>query len=139
MSAAPDQAAVNAETAHRIGDLVHNSFDYARAWSELFASEAEFARICAYRLIVGALVFGALVLGLVIIANALAVSALDRWLHDWVTAFALTLMLNFVFLLVLLAAMRSWWRSMSLPRSRRALRDLLSRIDHETERARASH
>jgi hypothetical protein len=135
MNAAPDQATIGAGTAHKIGELAQHTADYARAWSELFACEAELARISANCLLLAAVGVCFLVLGVVATGNALTAIVLNRWLHDWTSAFAMTLLLNCVILLGLLCAMRGWWRRLSLPRSRRALRELMQRI-HESDQAR---
>ena len=131
MNAAPEQPALGAEPTARISDLAHYTGDYVRAWSELFAGEAQLARICVYRLLLAALWATFLVFGIVVAGNVLAVALLERWLHDWTSAVALTLLLNCLVLFGLLWAMRSWWRNLSLPRSRRALRELMQRL-HET-------
>ena len=134
MNAAPEQAPTAAGTAYKLGELAHQSIDYARAWSDLFACEAELARISANRLLF-AFVWGCFfVFGIVVSGNALAAALLNRWLQDWASALALTLLLNFAVLFGLLLAMRGWWRRLSLPRSRRALRELMQRI-HEADRA----
>jgi len=133
MNAAPEQAALGADASPRISDLAHCRGEYVRAWSELFASEAQLARICVNRLLLAAVWACFLVFGMVVAGNVLTATLLQRWLHDWASAVALTLLLNCLVLFALLLAMRSWWRNLSLPRSRRALSELLQRL-HETHR-----
>jgi hypothetical protein len=130
MNAVPEQPAVRNDAARALGDLAQHTGDYLRAWSELFTDEAQLARICVNRLLLATLCLCALVLGIVVAGNALAAAILQRWLHDWATAFALTLLLDCIALAVVLLAMRAWWRNVSLPRSRRALRELMQRL-HE--------
>jgi hypothetical protein len=131
MNAAPEQPALGAESSARISDLAHYTGDYVRAWSELFAGEAQLARICVNRLLLAALCAAFLVFGIIIGGNVLVAALLERWLHDWASAVALTLLIDCAVLFALLLAMRSWWRNLSLPRSRRALRELMQRL-HET-------
>jgi hypothetical protein len=137
MNAAPEQPALSAGAAHGLGDLAHYTGDYVRAWSELFAGEAQLARVCVNRLLLAAVWACFLVFGIVIAGNLLTAAMFERWLQDWASAIALTLLLNFVVLVGLLLAMRTWWRTLSLPRSRRALRHLMQRL-HETDRANAT-
>ena len=134
MNAAPEQPALGANTSARISDLAQYTGDYVRAWSDLFVGEAQLARICVNRLLLAAVWASFLVFGIVVAGNVLAAALLERWLHDWAGAVALTLLLNFVVLVALLLAMRAWWRNLSLPRSRLALRELMQRL-HETARA----
>jgi len=134
MNAVPEEPPVRDDTAHRIGNLARHTGDYLRAWSELFADEARLARICVNRLLLAALLLCALVLGIVVVGNALAAALLQRWLHDWASAMALTLLFDCAALVGVLLAMRAWWRNLSLPRSRRALHDLMKRL-HEAQRS----
>lgn len=110
------------------GDLARHGIDYARAWSELFTSEAKLARQSAGRLLVAAICVCVLLPGAVIICDALAVSVLNRWLNDWAISLAVTLVLNLLALCALGLAIRAWWGNLSLPRSRRALCELAGRI-----------
>ena len=131
MNAAPEPALGAEDTAARIGHLARCTGDYARAWSALFADEAQLARICVNRLLFAAVWVCFLVFGIVIAGNVLSAALLERWLQDWASAVALTLLLNCCVLLALLLAMRAWWRNLGMPRSRRALRELMQRL-HET-------
>ena len=133
MNAAPEPPTLGADGSARISDLAHHTGDYVRAWSDLFAGEAQLARICVNRLLLAAVWTCFLVFGIVVAGNVLTAALIERWLHDWASAVALTLLLNFVVLVALLLAMRSWWRNLSLPRSRRALRELMQQL-HETAR-----
>jgi uncharacterized membrane protein YidH (DUF202 family) len=137
MNAVPEQPALEAGAATGLGDLAQYTGDYVRAWSELFAGEAQLARVCVNRLLLAAVWTCFLVFGIVISGNVLTAALLERWLTDWASAIALTLLLNFIVLIGLLLAMRAWWRNLSLPRSRRALRHLMQRL-HETDRASAA-
>ena len=134
MNAAPEPALGAADTAARISNLAQHTGDYARAWSALFADEAQLARICANRLLFAAVWACFLVFGIVIAGTVVSTVLLERWLQDWASAAALTLLLNCLVLLALLLVMRTWWRNLSLPRSRRALRELMQRL-HETGNA----
>jgi hypothetical protein len=111
-----------------VGDLAHDTSEYVRAWSALFASETRLATTSALRLVFAALVIPALALAICITVDALIVAVLNRWLHDWSSCIAITLLLNLAGLFALLASMRRWWRNLSLPRSRGALMHLLQRI-----------
>jgi H+/Cl- antiporter ClcA len=137
MNTAPEQPALGDSAPHKIGDLAHYTVDYVRTWSELFAHEAELARICANRLLLATVWVCFIVFGVVVTSNALTAALFNRWLQNWASALALTLLANLVVLLLLLLGMRSWWRKLSLPRSRRALSDLIHRI-HEADGAGAA-
>jgi len=136
MNVAHDSPTLSASTQRKISDLAHHTADYVRTWSELFSCEAELARISAQRLVSATLWVCFVLLGVIVNSNALTAAVLNRWLQDWATSFALTLLLNFLVLVALLLAMRQWWRRLSLPRSRRALGELLERI-HAADRERA--
>jgi hypothetical protein len=135
MNAVPEQPAIKPNAS--LGDLAHYTGDYVRAWSELFAGEAQLARMCVNRLLLATVWACFLVFGIVVTGNVLTAAMFERWLQDWASAIALTLLLNFVVLIGLLLAMRAWWRTLSLPRSRRALRHLMQRLN-ETDRASAA-
>ena len=128
----PLQAGANpttaAERAASLGDLATETSDYVRAWSSLFASETRLAGISVMRLVFAALVLPAVALCICIVVDALLATLLQRWLGDWASSAALVLCLDLVALVGLVAAMRSWWRNLSLPRSREALSHLLERL-----------
>jgi len=129
MQATSEQAAAApAGISQSVADLARHAGGYWQAWNELFLGEMQFARICAVRLLLGALCAGFLLGGIAIAGNMLIAALLQHWLHDWVAAAALTVLLNMLTLLALLLAMRAWWLNLSLPRSRRALRELMERL-----------
>jgi len=138
VNAAPERPSIQPGSAQGIGDLARYTGDYVRAWSELFAGEAQLARVCVNRLLLAAVWTCFLVFGIVVTGNVLTAAIFERWLQDWASAIALTLLLNFFVLFGLLLAMRAWWRNLSLPRSRRALRHLMQRLN-ETDHASATH
>lgn len=138
MNAAPEQPTLGADPSTRIMDLAHYTGDYVRAWSALFSDEAQLARICVNRLLFATVWVCFLVFGVVVCGNLLIATLFERWLHDWASAMAATILLDFVTMLAVLLAMRAWWRNLSMPRSRRALRELMQRLD-ETGRAGATH
>ncbi len=109
-------------------NLARDTSEYVRAWSSLLSSETRLARISLVRLALAALVIPALALGICIALNALIVTALNRWLHDWSSCIAIVLGIDLAALGALLLAMRRWWRNLSLPRSRGALSHLLERL-----------
>ena len=130
--ATPEQPALDDRAALGISGLAHDIGEYVRAWTALLSDEAELARICLNRLLLAALWLCFLAAGTVVAGNVLTALMLERWLQDWAGAVAVTLLLNFAVLFALLQAMRAWWRNLSLPRSRRALRELMRRL-HETD------
>jgi hypothetical protein len=111
-----------------IEHLAHDSSEYLRAWSVLFVAETRLARTSALRLAFAALVIPVLVLAICITVDALIVTLLNRWLHEWSLCIAITALLDLAGLCVLLVAMRHWWHNLSLPRSRGALTHLLGRM-----------
>jgi hypothetical protein len=109
-------------------NLARDTGEYVRAWSALLGSETRLARISLVRLALAALVIPALALGICIALDALLVTALNHWLHEWSSCIAIVLAIDLVALGALLLAMRRWWRNLSLPRSREALTRLLGRL-----------
>jgi hypothetical protein len=111
-----------------IDELARDTSAYLRAWSALLASETRLARACVLRLAIAMLVVPALVLIIFAAADAVLAATLNRWLDDWSSSLAIVLCADTVGLCALLAAMRRWWRNLSLPRSRDALTRLLRRL-----------
>lgn len=136
---APREAARSdgVDAAQDVSDLARHAGDYLHAWSDLFSGEVQFARICANRLLGGVLCVCFLLCGIAITANLALIALLQHWLHDWAGAALLTLLLDVIALFAMLLAMRAWWLNLSLPRSRRALRQLMQRL-HATHHASAS-
>jgi hypothetical protein len=123
--AAPGTTPIEASLA----ELSSRAFDYARALMELVVTEAAVARINFVRLLIGALLVPALALGLFVCADALLADILFELSGRWLFALACVMLCNVVALLVLLWMLRSWWRSLSLPRSRAAITALWTRHD----------
>ena len=111
-----------------LGDVAHDTSQYAQAWAELLVSETRLARASIARLVLSALIVPALALAIAITLDALIVSILQRWLIDWSSCVAIVLLLNLGGLFGLIFAMRHWWHNLSLPRSRGALSQLLERM-----------
>jgi hypothetical protein len=88
MNAVPEQPAVKPGVG--LGDLAHYTGDYVRAWSELFAGEAQLARMCVNRLLLATVWACFLVFGIVVTGNVLTAAMFERWLQDWASAIALT-------------------------------------------------
>jgi hypothetical protein len=128
------EASEAADVLRGVGDLSCHAADYLHVWKELFSEEMQFAHICADRLLLGTLCVCVLLVGIAVAGNLMIAALLHRWLQDWASAAALTLLLNLGALFAQLLAMRAWLSSLSLPRSRRALRDLMQRL-HATARA----
>jgi hypothetical protein len=124
----PGANPAGADRGASLANLAIDTSDYVRAWSALFASEARLAGVSVLRLGLGMLIVPALVLMICVSADALLVTLLQRWFHDWASATAAVVLFNVVCLVGLLAAMRRWWRNLSLPRSRSALGHLLERL-----------
>jgi len=124
----PGANSAAADRGASLANLAIDTSDYVRAWSALFASEARLAGVSVLRLGLGMLIVPALVLMICVSVDALLVTLLQRWFHDWASATAVVVLFNVVCLGGLLAAMRRWWRNLSLPRSRSALGHLLERL-----------
>jgi hypothetical protein len=122
---APGAAPVDASLA----DLSARAIDYARALKELVVSEAAVAKFNLARLLIGALLLPAIALGLVVAADALIAALLFELSGHWLFAIAAVALCNVAALFALLWALRSWWRSLSLPRSRAAITALWTRHD----------
>ena len=127
-AAAPAADATTGSTAAAasasLADLVRDSSEYAHALGQLVASEAELAKVNFTRLLIVALLVPAIAGGGVLAIDALFAALLDHWLHDWVVAIATVATINLSLLGTALWLLRSWWRSLSLPRSRAALASL---------------
>jgi hypothetical protein len=124
----PGANPAGADRGASLANLAIDTSDYVRAWSALFASEARLAGVSVVRLGLGMLIVPALVLVICISVDALLATLLQRWFQDWASATALVVFFNVACLCGLLAAMRRWWRNLSLPRSRTALGHLLERM-----------
>ena len=122
---APGAAPVDASLA----ELSTRALDYARALKDLVVSESAVARINLARLLIGALLLPALALGLFVCADALLAELLFELSGRWLFSIAAVTLCNFAALLALLRALRRWWHSLSLPRSRAALTALWTRHD----------
>ena len=116
-----DALAAPAEGGASLTDVAQHTAEYARAWGSLLINEAVLAKANLVRLLILALIVPALALGILLSIDALLAALLHRWLQDWSLAVCGVLSLNMVALLATLMLLRSWWRSLSLPRSRAAL------------------
>ncbi len=119
---APDAAA-----AATLADVVRDSAEYARALGHLVASEAELAKVNLVRILIVALLLPAIAAGGVLSLDAFFAALLFRWMQDWSLAIGTVALANLVLLAALFLALRSWWRTLSLPRSRAAFASLWER------------
>jgi len=119
---APDTAA-----AATLGDVVRDSAEYARALGQLVASEAELAKVNLVRILVVALLLPAIAAGAVLSIDAFFAALLFRWMQEWSLAIGTVVLADLVLLAGLFWALRSWWRTLSLPRSRAAFAGLWER------------
>jgi hypothetical protein len=117
-AAAEHKAAVEAA---RLIDLAHETTDYARAWAQLAAGEASLAKYNLVRMLIVALLVPAMAAGVVVGLDASAVALLQTLLHSWSISTGIVAVLNIVLLLGMLWQLRSWLKSLSLPKSRAAL------------------
>jgi hypothetical protein len=109
------------ELAASLAGLARDSSGYARALGQLVAGEAELAKTNLTRLLVVALLAPAIAAGSVMTLDAMLAALLMRWLHAWTWAIGIVAAANVALLLTSLWLLRTWWRSLSLPRSRAAL------------------
>jgi len=119
---APDTAA-----AATLGDVVRDSAEYARALGQLVASEAELAKVNLVRILIVALLLPAISAGAILSIDAFFAALLFRWMQEWSLAIGTVALANLVLLAGLFWALRSWWRTLSLPRSRAAFAGLWER------------
>jgi len=119
---APDTAA-----AATLGDVVRDSAEYARALGQLVASEAELAKVNLARILIVALLLPAIAAGAILSIDAFFAALLFRWMQEWSLAIGTVALANLVLLAGLFWALRSWWRTLSLPRSRAAFAGLWER------------
>jgi len=110
-----------------LGDLVRDAGDYAQALARLAALEAHQAKVSLPRLLIVALLLPAIAVCAALAIDAGAATLLAAWLHDWTWAIGLVAAANVVLLLGALQLLRSWWRALSLPRTRAAIAELRRR------------
>jgi hypothetical protein len=111
-----------------LSELAAHTSAYARAWGGLFLSEAALAKRNLIRILLVALVVPAIALSILLCVDALIAGLLEIWLHTWIGAIALTLLCNMIGLAGLFFLLRSWWRTLSLPRTRAALTRLMEAL-----------
>jgi len=109
-----------------LGDLARDTGAFAKAWFSLIASEAALAKVNLVRIILVALLVPAIAIGIVVGVNGIAVTLLYALITNWPLAFLGTAVLNIAILVWMLWMLRNWWRTLSLPRSRKALTGLWS-------------
>jgi hypothetical protein len=105
-------------------DLAHDALAYARAWGNLVISEAAVARVNIVHLLIGALLVPVLAFGLVLAVDVLLAALVFEFARDWLIAAIAVGVANVAGLVALGWLLRNWWRSLSLPHSRHALRRL---------------
>lgn len=121
-----DPAPDDASGERTLLEVVRDGAAYARAWSHLVSSEAALARAHLVYIAVGALLLPALAFGIVAAADAVLAALLFELLHNWLLAVGAVALLNVAAVFILLWLLRNWWRTLSLPLSRRALNRLWS-------------
>lgn len=105
-------------------DLARDAWAYARAWGNLVTSEAAVARVNLVHLLVGALIVPVLAFGTVLAVDVLLAALVYEFVRDWLVAAVAVGAANIIGLVALGWLLRNWWRSLSLPHSRQALRQL---------------
>lgn len=105
-------------------DLARDALAYARAWTNLVSSEAAVARVNLVYLLIGALLVPVFAFGLVLAIDVLIAAGVFEFAHDWLIAAVATAAFNIAGLGALAWLLRNWWRSLSLPHSRQALKSL---------------
>jgi len=119
--------APEAAAAATLGDVVRDSAEYARALGHLVASEAELAKVNLVRILIVALLLPAIAAGAILSLDAFFAALLFRRMQDWSLAIGTVALANLALLAGLFWALRSWWRTLSLPRSRAAFAGLWER------------
>lgn len=113
--------------ANSLGDLARDTGAFAKAWFRLITSEAALARVNLVRIVLVALLVPAIAIGIVAGVNGIVVSLLYALSQSWPLAFLGATVLNIAILAWMLWMLRNWWRTLSLPRSRKALTGLWSK------------
>jgi hypothetical protein len=125
----PDSAPAPRPEDHtaRLAEVARLSAEYVQSWTLLLASEAGLAKVNLVRLLVVGLLFPAVALAAVIAIDAFGAVLLQRWLASWILSIGIVAAADVVIVLAMLWMLRSWWRTLSLPRSRAALGNLLAK------------
>jgi protein-S-isoprenylcysteine O-methyltransferase Ste14 len=125
----PDSAPAPRPEDHaaRLVEVARLSAEYVQSWTLLLASEAGLAKVNLVRLLVVGLLFPAVAFAAVVAIDGFATALLQRWLDSWILSVGIVAAANVLIVLAMLWMLRSWWRTLSLPRSRAALNDLLAR------------
>ena len=122
--AVPAESAVPPDPS--FGDLARDTGAFAKAWLSLITSEAALARVNLVRIVLVALLIPAIAIGIVAGVNGIVVTLLFALIASWPLAFLGSAILNVAILGWMLWMLRNWWRTLSLPRSRKALTGLWS-------------
>ena len=110
-----------------LGDLARDTGAFAKTWFRLITSEAALARVNLVRIVLVALLVPAIAIGIVAGVNGIVVTLLYALIASWPLAFLGAALLNVAILVWMLWMLRNWWRTLSLPRSRKALTGLWSK------------
>ena len=113
----------------RLTEIARLSADFVQSWTLLLASEAGLAKVNLVRLLVVGLLFPAVAFAAIVAIDGLGTALLQRWLDSWILSIGIVAAVNIFAVLGMLWMLRSWWRTLSMPRSRAALHNLLARPD----------
>ena len=117
--------------AARLAEIARLSGEYVQSWTLLLASEAGLAKVNLVRLLVVGLLFPAVAFSAVVAIDGFGTALLQRWLDSWILSIGIVAAVNVLVVLAMLWMLRSWWRTLSLPRSRAALSNLLAKPDSQ--------
>ena len=111
----------------RLAEIARLSGEYVQSWTLLLASEAGLAKVNLVRLLIVGLLFPAVAFAAIVAIDGFGAVLLQRWLESWILSIGIVAALNILAVFGMLWMLRSWWRTLSLPRSRAALSNLLAK------------
>lgn len=118
-----------------LAGFASHALDFAHAWGNLLAGEAALAKSNAVLLVAGVVLLLTLLLTTFVAVDAVIAASVFALLPNWIVATASALLVDVAAMIALLLLLRGWWRSLSLPQSRAALKRLW-RTPDEREKGR---
>ena len=121
---APSTLAAVKDAAQSVAELATEATALGLAWLELAKAEAVVARNHALRIVAATMLMAVLGLAAWLFACAAIGYGLAALIGRIDVAMAIVAALNLILIVVLVMAIKRWWRAMQMPHSRAALTDM---------------